>query len=184
MRKYGYFVFRTQGLLLRWRRKSGGVFFCPKGCERASVVFCRLLWRIRQNVVRFGSAIQKISRQHGENRIRNTIFGRKIPFIQDRNRPLWRSVVSPARKRAEKTVNTKTQRIRCGKIGLYRVFCRPRFRRRGAGDGQCKKKRQVFHKPCRKTIGSAQRRIKTKNFFRAKRTLCAKNIEINLFTVL
>lgn len=54
----------------------------------------------------------------------------------------------------------------------------------GAGDGHCKKKRQVFHKPCRKTIGSAQRGIKTKKFFRAKRTLCAKNIEINLFTVL
>lgn len=70
------------------------------------------------------------------------------------------------------------------KIGIYRVFCRPRFRWRGAGDGHCKKKRQVFHKPCRKAIGSAQRGIKTKKFFQAKRTLCAKNIEINLFTVL
>lgn len=29
-----------------------------------------------------------------------------------------------------------------------------------------------------------QNGIKTKKFFRAKRTLCAKNIEINLFTVL
>lgn len=39
-------------------------------------------------------------------------------------------------------------------------FCRPRFRRRGAGVGHCKKKRKVFHKPCRKTIGERTARNK------------------------